>query len=68
MVQGWLHISVARSHILTPDAPSGVRAQAAAPVGAWALKQGVRAAIGLVSGAASGAGRRRDERRDSDAE
>jgi hypothetical protein len=56
------------SHILNPDGPSGARAQAAAPVGAWALKQGVRAAIGLVSGAASGAGRRRDERRDTDAE
>ncbi|KAK9837130.1 hypothetical protein WJX81_005014 [Elliptochloris bilobata] len=39
--------------------------KAAAPVGKWALKQGVKAAFGLMTGTQSGANKRRGEQRPS---
>ena len=40
--------------------------QAAAPVGKWALRQGVKAAFGLMAGAQGSVEKARDERRGSE--
>lgn len=40
--------------------------QAAAPVGKWALQQGVKAAIGLMAGAQGSVDKSRDERQRSE--